>query len=273
MPILLGLLGSMLLGISDFLGARSSGRSTALQSTTAAFFGGIFSAALLSPFLGEPIARDLLLGAASGVALCIGLTLLWQGYAKSSLGVAAPATAVVMTVLPVIFDAVRGEGPHLIGWCGVGVGIFALILTSWVADSEHMTIGITYGVMSGVAFSVMFVVAIETSNESGTWPIVTQRATAFAIAACVGLGLRRRPVSGGPAMRWSLLAGAIGTTGVAAIVFGGQRGSLTQVIVSGSMYPAVAIGLGWMFMHEKLRRRQVFGLVAALAGIVLIALD
>ena len=40
MPILLGLLASLLIGTSDFLGARSAGRTTALQTTTAAFLGG-----------------------------------------------------------------------------------------------------------------------------------------------------------------------------------------------------------------------------------------
>ena len=39
-PVLLGLLASLLIGVSDFLGARSAGRTTALQTTTAAFLGG-----------------------------------------------------------------------------------------------------------------------------------------------------------------------------------------------------------------------------------------
>ena len=65
MPILLGLLASLLIGTSDFLGARSAGRTTALQTTTAAFLGGGVAAMLYSPLLGNPRFEDIALGALS----------------------------------------------------------------------------------------------------------------------------------------------------------------------------------------------------------------
>ncbi len=74
MPILLGLLASLLIGTSDFLGARSAGRTTALQTTTAAFLGGGVAAMFYSPLLGNPRFEDIALGALSGVALAIALT-------------------------------------------------------------------------------------------------------------------------------------------------------------------------------------------------------
>ncbi len=45
------------------------------------------------------------------------------------------------------------------------------------------------------------------------------------------------------------------------------------MIVAGSMYPAVAVGLAWVFMRQRLTRRQGAGLVAALIGVALIAAD
>ena len=57
MPILLGLFASLLIGTSDFLGARSAGRTTALQTTTAAFLGGGVAAMFYSPLLGNPAVR------------------------------------------------------------------------------------------------------------------------------------------------------------------------------------------------------------------------
>ena len=59
--------------------------------------------------------------------------------------------------------------------------------------------------------------------------------------------------------------------GVAAVVYGGQRGPIAQVVVAGSMYPAVAIGLGWALLGQALNRRQVLGVGAALVGVALIA--
>lgn len=273
MSILLGLLASLLIGTSDFLGAKAAGRSSPLQATTMAFAGGGLVALSYSPLLGTPTVRDMALGAISGIAVCVALTTLWRGYAESSLGVAGPVAAVVSTVLPVLYDAATGEVPGPIGWIGISVGIAALVLTSWTADSEHMLIGVTLGGLSGVAFAAMLIISVSTSEGSGTWPIVSQRATALLLAGGAGLVMHRRPIATGSAIRWSALAGACGASGVAAVVFGGQRGSITQVVVAGSMYPAVAIALGWVFHGDLLRGRQIVGLLAALVGVALIALD
>jgi drug/metabolite transporter (DMT)-like permease len=272
-PIVLGLLASLLIGGSDFLGARSSGRTTALQTTTAAFLGGAVAALVYSPLLGTPTLRDLLVGALSGVMVAVALTMLWRAYIVSSIGVAAPIAAVVSTVLPVLADTARGEVPGPLGWLGVVVGVVALFLTSWVPGASGTTAGILLGAGSGVFFAAMFLIAVEASDASGTWPIVTQRATAFMLALVVAALIRERPLGPLAPTRWSLVAGVLGASGVAAVVYGGQRYPLTPVVVAGSMYPAVAIALGWMFLHQRLAARQVIGLVGALLGVALIALD
>jgi len=272
--IVLGLLASLLIGGSDFLGARSAGRTTALQTTTAAFLGGAVAALVYSPLLGSPSARDLLLGALSGVMVAVALTTLWRAYTVSSIGVAAPLAAVVSTVLPVLVDTLRGEVPGVLGWLGVCVGVLALFLTSWQPGASGGTKqGIILGAGSGVFFAAMFLVSVEASEESGTWPVVTQRATAFVLALIVAALIRQRPFGPLAPTRWSVVAGVLGASGVAAIVYGGQRYPLTPVVVSGSMYPAVAIALGWLFLHQHLTRRQIAGLAMALLGVALIALD
>ena len=273
MAIVLGLLASLLIGGSDFLGAHSAGRTTALQTTTAAFLGGALAALLYSPVLGTPSTRDLLLGALSGVLVAVALTTLWRAYAISSIGVAAPLAAVVSTVLPVLVDTARGEVPGVLGWLGVAVGIAALFLTSWAPGATGTRQGIVLGAGSGVFFAAMFLVSVEASEESGTWPIVTQRGTAFVLALIAAAVIRQRPFGPLAPTRWSALAGVLGASGVAAIVYGGQRYPLTPVVVSGSMYPAVAIALGWLFLHQRLSGRQMLGLLFALVGVALIALD
>lgn len=277
MPVLLGLLSALLIGSSDFLGARSAGRTTALQTTTAAFLGGAVAVALYSPALGTPNTRDLLLGALSGVAAAIALTALWQGYARSSIGIAAPVAAVVSTVLPIVYEAVRGSAPGVLGWLGVVIGGCALLLTSWEPRSSdgfaEVRTGVALGAVAGVSFAAMFLIAISTSDESGTWPVAAQRLAAFVVAVGFGLATGRRPMADLASVRWSLLAGVFGASGVAATVYGGQRGPIAPVIVAGSMYPAVAVGLAWFFLRQRLKPRQIAGLVAAMIGVALIALD
>jgi drug/metabolite transporter (DMT)-like permease len=272
-PILLGLLASVLIGSSDFLGARSAGRTTPLQTTTAAFLGGAIAVAVYSPFLGSPSRHDLVLGAFSGVAAFVALTTLWWAYARSSVGVAAPIAAVVSTVLPVLYDAARGESPGALGWCGVVIGCAALVLTSWAPGSHGLRDGIVLGALAGVAFAAMFLIAVASSPDAGTWPVVSQRVTAFVLAVTVGLVTGRAPLADITSVRWSLLAGMFGASGVAAVVYGGQRGPIAPVVVSGSMYPAVVVALAWLFMQQRLRSAQIVGLMAALVGVALIALD
>ncbi|MEO6652206.1 MAG: DMT family transporter [Ilumatobacteraceae bacterium] len=277
MPILFGLLSALMIGSSDFLGARSAGRTTALQTTTAAFLGGAIAVGLYSPFLGAPDRYDLWLGALSGVAVFVALTTLWFGYSRSSIGIAGPVAAVVSTVLPVLWRAAHGEVPGGLGWIGMLVGVGALLLTSWAprrADGyREVRDGVVLGALGGIAFAAMFLIAVSTSEGSGTWPVVTQRFTAFVLACTAGVLTRQRPFADADSVRWSVLAGVFGASGVAATVWAGQRGPLAPVVVAASLYPAVAVGLAWIFLGDHLSRRQVVGLVAALTGVVLIALD
>lgn len=274
MQVALGLLASVLIGTSDFFGAKSSGRTTALQTTTVAFLGGAIATAVVSPLLGTPSVRDLAFGALSGVAAFAALTTLWFGYARSSVGIAAPVAAVVSTVIPVLWSALWSDGPGVLGWLGVAVGVLALVLTSYAPGSRNPRDGALLGAVAGTFFATMFLLAVNTSETAGTWPVVGQRATAFVLAAAAGLATGNRPIAGDPvAVRWSATAGAFGALGVASIVFGGQRGPIAPVVVAGSMYPAVVVALAWMFLGERLRARQVLGIGAALIGVALISID
>lgn len=272
MAVLFGLLAALLLGISDFVGARSATRTTPLQSTTAAFLGGALAAAVYSPLLGSPSTADLVLGAVSGIFLSAGLTLLWQGYVQSSIGVAGAVASVVSTVIPVVWDAAGGQAPGWLGWLGVAVGLTALVLTSWQAGAR-VERGAVLGLLSGVFLAAMYLTSVSTSASAGTWPIVPQRATAFAIAAGVSLARRQRVVGDARSTGWCLLAGMFGASGVASIVYAGQRHPLAPVVVSSSMYIPVAAFLAWVFLHQQLSRRQMLGLIGAVLGVVLIALD
>ncbi len=275
MAVALGLLAALLIGTSDFLGARSAGRTTALQTTTAAFLGGALAAAVYSPLLGSPSGRDLLLGVVSGVFLSVALTTLWRAYALSSIGVAGPVASVVSTVIPVLWDAGRGEVPGWLGWLGVSIGLAALFLTALqpATDPAASRSGVLLGLGSGVCFAAMYLTAVSTSEAAGTWPVVTQRATAFVIALVFGLSRRQRPFAGGQMAAWSALAGVFGASGVAAVVYGGQRYPIAPVVVSSSMYTPVAVCLAWIFLHQKLTRHQIVGLGLALVGVALIAVD
>ncbi len=49
------------------------------------------------------------------------------------------------------------------------------------------------------------------------------------------------------------------------------QGYLSLVAVLGSVYPVVTVLLAFVVLHERIARHQLAGVVAALAGVALIA--
>ncbi len=271
--IAFGLVAMFLIGVSDYLGAHASGRSTAMQTVNAAFWAGAVAALVVAPFTGSIIAVDMAKGAVSGVAVTGALWTLWRGYVVSTMGITAPIAAVTGAVLPVMFDVSRGEGPGTLGVIGMTIGVASLLLTSWSRGDRSPVRGILHGLIAGSMFAVMFVVSGDTSIDSGVWPIVAQRGTAGIIITITALLLRQPAFAGRYAVKWSSVSGVAGSAGVASIVLGAQRGPIGPVTVTGSLYPVVGIALIWILQGERLRWWQVIGLLGAVTGVAFIAAD
>ncbi len=271
--IAFGLAAMFLIGLSDFLGGRSSGRSTAMQTVNAAFWAGALLALVVAPFTGSITAVDMFKGAISGVAVTGALWTLWRGYVVSTMGITAPVAAVTGAVLPVLVDVSRGDGPGTLGVIGMALGVASLLLTSWQRGDRSPSLGIVHGLAAGAMFAVMFVVGGDTSIESGVWPIVAQRGTAGLIITILAIGMRQKPFAERDDVKWSSISGAAGAAGVGSIVLGAQRGPIGPVTVTGSLYPVVGIALNWLLQGERLRWWQVLGLFGAITGVALIAAD
>ncbi len=273
MGALYGVIAAVFIGTSDYLGSRSASRSSSLQAVTAAVWTGALVTLVASPLIGDPRGRDLALGALSGITVAFALAVLWRAYVVSSVGVAAPVAAVVNAVVPVLWDLTRGDTPGAAGVAGMTLGMAAIVATSWATDGRPVRPGLVLGAVAGTAFGVTFIVAAETSVESGTWPVFTQRLSAGVILVAVALVRRQPPLAAPSIARHSALAGAFGVIGIAASVLGGQRGPIGPVAVGAALYPAVTIVLLWLLHGERLRWWQTVGLVAAVSGVALLSLD
>jgi len=271
--IAFGLAAMCLIGISDYLGAHESGRSTAMQTVNAAFWAGAAIALVAAPFTGSITAADMAKGAISGVAVTGALWTLWRGYVVSTMGITAPVAAVTGATLPVLVDVSRGQGPGTLGVIGMTIGVTSLMLTSWNKGDGSPAPGILHGLAAGSMFAIMFVASGDTSIDSGVWPIVAQRGTAGIIITVTALLLRQPPLAGRKAVKWSAVSGMAGAAGVGSIVLGAQRGPIGPVTVTGSLYPVVGIALNWILQGEKLRWWQVIGLFGAVTGVAFIAAD
>jgi drug/metabolite transporter (DMT)-like permease len=273
MNALYGVLGSLLIGASDFFGSRSSDRSGSLATVTVAFWVGASFLALLSLAGGYELSNDTIaLGALSGVGIALGLWSIYAGFSASSVAVVAPVAAVVSAVGPVVADVVRGDPPTTLAVIGSAVGLSGLVIATWGPHGRTVGIGLVYGVVAGLGFALALLAVAETDVDAGLWPVVPQRVVAGLIVSFVALVLRRPLLPAPGHRRIPAVGGLFGSAGVGAIAIGTQRGAITPVAVAGSFYPVVTIVLRWLFDGEALTRRQIAGLTLALAGIVLITL-
>ena len=69
-----------------------------------------------------------------------------------------------------------------------------------------------------------------------------------------------------------LLGGVLTGAGVAAFVYGAQRGSLSELTVTASMFPAVTVVLVAVVDRVRLWWWQMAGIVAVISGVVLIGI-
>ena len=272
MPVLLGALGSVLIGFSDFFGRRSSGESSAVTTVhTAAWAGAAAGAVLALVLRHQPGMRDLLLGSLSGFAAGAALAMLYRAMVVSTVGVASPVAAVTTAVATVGVDVAQGNRPTVIVTVGIVLGLVSLIAAAWSDDGGDLRVGIALSVAAGLTFAVMLLLGAATSDDSGLWPLVAQRITSGAALAVFALsrGVPLTPPT--PSLRrTAAMGGVFGSLGVGVTFLGLQRGAVGSVSVAASMYPAVTVALRWIADGERLHRHQIVGLAGSLVAVGLI---
>lgn len=274
MPILLGALSSLLIGISDTLGRSVSRRVNSVTHVATAMLAGILIALAIALAAGhEWISSDMVRGAVSGVLLAIALALMYRGMAISSAAVTSPLVAVFVGLIPLLWDLVRGATLSTMALLGCAMALVSLVLTTFNPNlGTRIRPGLLYGFASGLLFGVALITVGETSEASGAWPAVSQRVAGF--AALVLFASRRAVPIFTPTrlLPLSVISGIAGTAGIVAFVIGAQKGDIGVVSVAGSMFPAVVVVLSTIFDDDEVRWWQALGIAGSIGGLSLIAL-
>lgn len=136
MGIVLGLLGALTYGASDFVGGLASRRARALTVVVGSQFVGLLMALVALPVAvsARPTIAALAWGAAAGLGGGVGVTLLYRGLAVGRMSVVAPVTGLLAATLPVLAGLALGERPTWAAALGVVVALIAIVLVSSAAD-------------------------------------------------------------------------------------------------------------------------------------------
>lgn len=277
--VLLGVLVAVAFGSGDFVGGRASMSAPSPAVLVVSQWCAVVGAVVVAVLVGARVSTaDLLYGACAGGINVVGLGLLYRGLASSAMGVVAPVTAVIASVLPVVWGLARGERPSAIVLVGAALAIAAgglIARESQPTGGRAIASGTALAVAAGAALGTSLVLYSETSAASGFWPVLTGRAAAalLATAFVVALASRRElalPV--GSARRLAVAAGALDVTATALLLAALRHGLLVVVAPVAALAPGFTVVLAWVLLRQHLERHQLVGLLVALTGLVLVAL-
>lgn len=278
MEIVLALGAAASYGLSDFGGGVLTRRAHVLAvSLLSQLVSAVLLALAVLLWAGAYSPSGLGWGLAAGIAGIAGTVLLYQGLAIGRMSVVAPITAVLGAGLPVLFGLATGDRPGGAAITGIGLGLIAVVVIT--RSPEHGTAAqatdprraLWCAIGSGVGFGLFFILLQRSPADSGLWPLMGTRISALVL---LGILVAAQRVSLRPALAAGWWAAALGAgIALADLLFllATRGGMLSLVAVVTSLYPAVTVTLASLFLHEKITRIQLAGLVAAGASVALIA--
>jgi drug/metabolite transporter (DMT)-like permease len=286
MVIFLGLAAAVLYGSGDFLGGMATRRLQVLPVLMLADAAGLIVAltvAAMSP--GTVGLAGLAWGISAGLIGGSGLILFYIGLATGPMSVVAPVAGLVSTVLPVAVALGEGERPGAGVYAGALLCLVAIVMTSSAGDSGGGTGAVArpdrpgrgraigYGVVSGAAFGLFFLL-IRNAGESGEfWPVAAGRIGELAVVLIAAAVLRRSLSPRGADGRLLLAAAGAGAIDVVAnicYVAATRTGAFGLAVVLASLYPGFTVLLARVVLGERLRWVQRAGLALAAIGILLV---
>jgi len=221
---------------------------------------------------GDADGRDLLYGAIAGVAGAAGVAMLYQGLASGAMSLVAPITGVVAVVVPVAVGIGGGERPATLQYIGIVLAVVAVTLLSGGGASttrlNRRTLLLAVG--AGLAIGLFYVAIAKTSTGANLWPLVSARGSSVAAILVVAVLLRRAPRFGAANPLLIVGAGILDVSANAMYLLSVHGGLLSIVAVLVSLYPVGTVLCSVVILGERLRTQQIFGVVAALAAVVLI---
>lgn len=275
----LGLCSSLAWGVSDFIAGTQSRRMPVLRvllvSQSLGFIGvGIVLAARGA---GPPSLVQLLPAIGGALAGTAALGAFYRALAIGSMSIVAPISATGVA-LPVIVGIASGDRPAAVQLFGIVAAVIGVVLASrehgpGVPDNARAAgrTTVVLSLIAAVGFGCYFVGIRPSARHDVLWTLFASRGAASAML--VGAALAARP--SGTLGRGDLIPlAAVGLLDVSATGLYGlatRHGALSEVAVASALYPLATVALARLVLGERVRRVQEVGIVAAIAGVALIA--
>ena len=186
MPVLLGVLASVFIGVSDYYGRYCARRAHAMTAVGTAFIGGLGVTAVLLYFVPSTIGYEaLVLGAVSGALMAVALSAMWHSMAISSAAVASPIVAAFTALGPLVYGLATGERPSRIVAAGIALAIVGLLAAVIVPDlGGRLRAGIAFAVLAGACLRSSD--STSGQDQPGQWYVAGRQSTAGGLGVDAG---------------------------------------------------------------------------------------
>jgi uncharacterized membrane protein len=277
--IALSVLAALLWGVADFgAGLKSRQVPTLIVVAGMLIVGALAAGATLA--VADPPAiegRTLLLGLAAGSTTAIGLTSLYRGLAIGPMSLVAPISAAGV-MIPVIAGLATGDQPSVAQGIGVALAIAGMLtVVAWSEDPEQVirqgrarATAIALAIVGAIGLGVYYLAAHGVRTDQETWFLLVGQLSA-GLALAIGVFGRGLAIPTGIDRRHIVALGALSFAAWASSTAAVGAGDLSLTATIVSLYPIVTVLLAVGLTDESLRAVQILALLAAFAGVGLIA--
>jgi drug/metabolite transporter (DMT)-like permease len=276
LSIVYGLLSALVWGGADFAGGLASRSERPIRVVTLAETAGLALLILLFFLFPEPMppAEVWVISGLASICGTVGIILLYRALAEGQMSIAAPVSALMGAIIPVV---VSGFTEGLPGWITILGFVFALA-SIWLISQDEKTghlqrlSDLRLPLLSGVGFGLYFVLIHSVTQDYTLWPLIASRSISVPILIAIALIARQQVMPRRSLWPLASLGGILDVSGNVFFVLAGQVGRLDVAAVLVSLYPASTVLLAAMFLKERINRTQTLGVFAALLAIVLMSL-
>lgn len=279
LSILLGLASALSWGAGDFTGGLAARKVGAYRSVFYAEVIGVAFLFLVLAFVNEPLPdrRAQIFALLAGALGTIGLMLLYHSMTLGLMSVAAPVSALLAAVLPVLVGIFTEGIPGIPTLIGFGFALFAVWMVSQseggVKDILSHLSDLKLPLLAGIGFGFYFVLMHQAARDGGAvWHMVFSRTGGMALIVTY-LSVTRSSWKIEPSSLPIIsLNGILDLGGNFFFILAGQAGRLDVASVLSSLFPGATVILAWIFLKERLSRNQWVGVFCALIAILLLTL-
>ena len=294
LTILLSLAAAAGYGGSDFAAGLATRRASVIRVTllATAVSLAVMGLALALTGAGPPAPRAVAWGSAAGLAGVTGALALYLGFRHAAFSVAGPLSAVGAAGFSVLAGLLLGERPTALALIGIALALPAIAGVSASARApsgeeaaapspspgqpavtrrRRVPAGVSYGLVAGACFALLFIGLDEAGSGSGLWPVFGGQAAALVAVGCLAAFTGDIRLPGARGGRLAALAGLTGAPGTILYFIATHHGLLAVAAVITSLYPAVTIMLARVMLGERLTVIRLAGLSLAAASVALIA--